>query len=350
MADSVHARGIRQVTGALVGDGSYFDGELLHGGWETYDVNWWYGSPVTALGFNDNSVNLTWRPGASVGAPALIEVEPDLGFLRLENRTRTTDSGAATTIDFFRAPGTLDLWAEGTVAFHRRPSTEYFALPDPNLYFAVAFRAALARRGVSVAGPTASTTDSARYRTARAGAALAEFRSRPRDELIFPILNTSQNWFAEMLLKTLGRERGAAGSWEAGLAVERRFLIDSVGVDSTAFFLSDGSGLAAGNLVTPRAFARLLRYMWSHRWNAGFLRALPRSGAVGSLRTRFLDTPLQGRVVAKTGSIQHVNSLSGYIERAQGGPLIFSIIANNHALPGSQVIRQIDSIVVEMGR
>jgi D-alanyl-D-alanine carboxypeptidase/D-alanyl-D-alanine-endopeptidase (penicillin-binding protein 4) len=123
-----------------------------------------------------------------------------------------------------------------------------------------------------------------------------------------------------------------------------------VGVDSAAFALSDGSGLSAGNLVAPRAFVRLLRYMWTHPFHAGFLRGLPRAGAIGSLRTRFFDTPLAGRVIAKTGSIQHVNSLSGYIERDRGGPLVFSVIANNHALSGQQVIRQIDSIVVEMGR
>jgi D-alanyl-D-alanine carboxypeptidase/D-alanyl-D-alanine-endopeptidase (penicillin-binding protein 4) len=350
LADSVAAHGIRQVAGALVGDGSYFDGQFLHPGWETYDVNWWYGSPVAALGFNDNSVNLTWAPGPAVGAPARIIVEPDLGLVRLENRTSTTDSATASTLDFFREPGTLNVWAEGTVAFGRRPSTEYFALPDPNLYFAQAFRAALARRGVSVLGGTAATTDSTRYRAARQTAALVTFRSRPRDDLIFPILSTSQNWFAEMLLKGLGRRAQGVGSWDAGLAAERRVLVDSMGIDSSAFFLSDGSGLSAANLVAPRAFAQLLRYMWTHPQNAGFLRALPRAGGIGSLRTRFTDTPVAGRVLAKTGSIQHVNSLSGYIERDRGGPLVFSVMANNHALSGQEVIRQIDSIVVEMGR
>jgi D-alanyl-D-alanine carboxypeptidase/D-alanyl-D-alanine-endopeptidase (penicillin-binding protein 4) len=334
----------------VVGDGSHFDGEFLHPGWETYDVNWWYGSAVAALGFNDNSVNLRWGPAATVGAPALIAIEPDVGILRLDNRTRTTDSGTATTLDFYRVPGTLDLWAEGTVAATRAPRTEYFALPDPNLYFAAALRAALARKGVSVGGPTAATTDSMRYRELRRSPPLVSVASRPRDDLIFPILNTSQNWFAEMLLKGLGRRFGDAGSWEAGLAVERRFLIDSVGIDSTAFFLSDASGLSAGNLLSPRAFAQLLRYMWAHPGNSGFLRGLPRSGQIGSLRTRFVGTPLEGRVVAKTGSIQHVNALSGYIERERGGPLIFSVIANNHTVPGAQMLRQIDSIVVELGR
>lgn len=350
LADSIRARGIRHVTGAVVGDGSYFDAEFLHPGWDSYDVNWWYGSPVAGLGFNDNAVDIRWRPGPHLDAPADIAISPDLGVLRLENRTRTTDSGSATTIDFYRRPGTLDLWAEGSVARERSGRTEYFALPDPNLYFAHALRAALARRGVSVAGATQATTDSMAYRHVRALPALVTVGSRPRDDLIFPILNTSQNWFAEMLLKGLGRRLGAGGSWEEGLRVERRFLTDSVGIDSTAFSLSDGSGLSSGNLVAPSAFAALLRYMWRHPHRAGFLRALPRSGQVGSLRTRFVGTPLEGRVVAKTGSIQHVNSLSGYIERARGGPLVFSIIANNHTVPNQQMLRQIDSVVVAMGR
>jgi D-alanyl-D-alanine carboxypeptidase/D-alanyl-D-alanine-endopeptidase (penicillin-binding protein 4) len=350
LADSVRARGIRHVAGAVVGDGSYFDGQFLHPDWDTYDVNWWYGSPVGALGVNDNAVDITWGPGALVDGPATLSFTPDLGLLRLENRTRTTDSGGTTDIDFFRHAGTLDLWAEGTVARTSRGRTEHFALPDPNLYAAAAFRAALARRGVSVAGPTRATVDSMAYRSVRDAPPLVRFASRNRDDLIFPILNTSQNWFAEMLLKTLGRRLGDAGSWSAGLAVERRFLIDSAGIESAAFSLSDGSGLSASNLLAPNGFARLLRYMWQHPQRGGFVRALPRSGQIGSLRTRFVGTPLEGRVMAKTGSIRHVNSLSGYIERDRGGPLVFSVMANNHTVPGRAMLAQIDSIVVQMAR
>ncbi len=350
LADSVWERGIRHIAGAVVGDGSYFDGQFLHPGWETYDVNWWYGSPVAALGNNDNSVDITWAPGPRRDAPATITMSPDFALVRLENRTRTVDSGGATTIDFFREPGTLDIRAEGTVALDRRGRTEYFALPDPNLYFAAALRSALLARGISVTGPARAVTDSALYVAVRGAPPLVTVSSRRTEDLVFPILNTSQNWFAEMLLKLLGARLGEAGSWDEGLAVERRFLIDSARIDSTAFSLSDGSGLSPGNLVSPSAFTGLLRYMWSQPRRAGFLRALPRSGQLGSLRTRFVGTPLEGRVMAKTGSIQHVNSLSGYIERPRGGPLVFSVIANNHTVPGGRMLRQIDSIVVQMGR
>lgn len=350
LADSLWARGVRHIAGAVVGDGSAFDDQFLHPDWGTYDVNWWYGSPVAALGVNDNAVDITWGPGAQRNAPAVLALTPDVGLVRLENRAWTTDSGTPSTIDFFRDPGTLVIRAEGTVALDRRGRTEYFALPDPNLYFAAALRTALQQRGISVAGPARSTTDSTLYHAARMAPPLVTTQSRRTEDLVFPILNTSQNWFAEMLLKRLGRQFGTAGSWREGLAVERRFLIDSAGIDSSAFSLSDGSGLSSGNLVSPRAFTQLLRYMWAHPRRAGYLRALPRSGELGSLRNRFVGTPLEGRVVAKTGSIQHVNSLSGYIERPRGGPLVFSVIANNHTVPGGRMLRQIDSIVVEMGR
>jgi D-alanyl-D-alanine carboxypeptidase/D-alanyl-D-alanine-endopeptidase (penicillin-binding protein 4) len=334
----------------LIGDGSYFDEALFHADWDVYDVNWWYAAPVSGLGFNDNSVDITWGPGPTVGAPAAVTITPDVGLVRFENRTSTVDSAGRTTVDFYRTPGTWDVWAEGTVAANRAPVTEYFALPDPSLFFAAAFRVALARPGASIAGATRSTTDSLRYRAAREGPALVTYVGRPRDDMLFPILNTSQNWFAEMLLKTLGRRVSGTGSWSAGLQVERRFLVDSVRADSAGFSLSDGSGLSTGNLVAPRTFAALLRYMWAHPQRAGFLRGLPRSGQPGSLRNRFVGTPLEGRVVAKTGSIAHVNSLSGYIERPTRGPLVFSVMVNNHTVGGRRVLQQIDSVVAQMAR
>jgi D-alanyl-D-alanine carboxypeptidase/D-alanyl-D-alanine-endopeptidase (penicillin-binding protein 4) len=349
LAGQLRARGLTTVTGDLIGDGSWFDGDLVNGDWESYDLNWWYAAPVSGLGFNDNSIDFTYAPGAAVGAPATITFTPDFGTVAFENRTRTVASGKPTTIDFYREPGTLRVWAEGDVALSSRGGKEYFALPDPDLFTAWALRAVMADSGIAVLGTTRSTTDSTENQAAREGAALAEASSRPVQDWIFPILNTSQNWYAEMLLKQLGRQFGGSGSWKGGLEVERRFLIDSMKVDSTQFALRDGSGLSSANLVSPKAFATLLMWMRAHPRFAAFAAGLPQSGQRGSLKTRFVGTPLEGKVRAKTGSISRVNTLSGYIE-LPGRTLTFSVEANNHTLGSRLMLPQIDSLVLQMGK
>ncbi len=353
IADSVRARGIRRITGKLVGDGSYFEPTLIHYGWNAWDLTWWYAAPVSGLGFHDNSVDFQIAPGPAVDAPPAISWAPDLGLITFENRARTVPAESSSTIgdNFFRSGGGWSIRAEGTVPLGKKPWTENVALPDPNLYAARALAASLARRGVAVEGGATGVTDSLTYRTVRCcGSALLDYSGRPLTDIIFPILNSSQNWFAEMLLKILGRELRGDGSWRAGLDVERRFLIDSVRIDSTAFALEDGSGLAAGNLVTPHAFAQLLSYMHRHPKGGPFVAGLPHAGEPGSLLRRFGGTPLEGRVIAKTGSIDRVNSLSGYIEGRNGRTITFSVQANGHAVPYSQMLAQIDSVVVEIGK
>ncbi len=355
IADSVRAKGIRRITGKLVGDGSYFEPTMIHYAWNAWDLTWWYAAPVSGLGFHDNSVDFRIDPGPAVDAPPVIAWAPDLGVITFENRARTVASESTSTIgdNFFRTGGGWSIRAEGTVALGRKTRVESVALPDPNLYAARALAASLARRGVAVEGGAVGTTDSLAYRTVRCCASpLVDFRGRPLPDIIFPILNSSQNWFAEMLLKILGRELKGEGSWSAGLGVERGFLTDSVQIDSTAFALEDGSGLAAGNLVTPQAFAKLLAYMHRHPKGGPFVAGLPHAGQPGSLLKRFVGTPLEGRVIAKTGSIDRVNSLSGYIEPANGGgrTITFSVQANGHAVPYQQMLNQIDSVVVQIGR
>lgn len=352
IAESLWAKGVRRITGRLVGDGSYFEPTLTAPGWSAWDLNWWYAAPVSGLGFHDNSVDFHIAPGAAVDAPPTVTWSPDVGLITFENRARTVpaDSGSSIGDEFFRTPGTLDIWANGTVALGRKPWIESFALPDPNLYAARALETALERRGISVQGGAASTTDSLAYRSARGTPALVEYLGRPLPDILFPILNTSQNWFAEMLLKILGREFRGVGSWEAGIDVERRFLIDSVGVDSTSFSLEDGSGLSAGNLITPRTFVQLLAYMHRHPKRAPFLAGLPHAARPGSLLRRFVGTPVDSQVIAKTGSIDRVNSLSGYIERPGGKTWTFSIQANTHDVSGRLMLAQIDSVVVEIGK
>jgi serine-type D-Ala-D-Ala carboxypeptidase/endopeptidase (penicillin-binding protein 4) len=268
-----------------------------------------------------------------------------------ENRGRTEPADSGMTLDFFRLPGGQHIWAEGGIPLGRTPLLQYFAVLDPNLYAARALESSLQRKGIAVEGGAASTTDSLAYRALRCcGNPLAEYRGRPLPDIVFPILNSSQNWFAEMLLKILGREVADTGSWATGLRVERQFLIDSVRVDSTAFSLEDGSGLSAGNLVTPHTFVQVLSFMYRHPKRAPFLAGLPRAGQRGSLQRRFVGTPLDGRVLAKTGSIDRVNTLSGYIEKKDGHVITFSIQVNGHNVPTRQMLAQIDSVVVQLGR
>jgi D-alanyl-D-alanine carboxypeptidase/D-alanyl-D-alanine-endopeptidase (penicillin-binding protein 4) len=332
---------------AGVCDGSYFEPTLVHPEWETYDLNWWYAAPVSGLGFNDNSVNITWKPGGRVGAPADVALEPYLSNFSFENRSRTGPPDARRTLDFFRQPDTPFIWAQGVVPLGAAGRTEYFALPHPNMYFVRALRTVLQDRGVSVGGPTLATTDSTRYRAALEGPPLATIASRPVSELIYPLLNESHNWFAEMLLKLLGKELGTGGSWEGGTGVVSRFLIDSVGVDSTAFDLHDGSGLSRSDLISPRAIVAILRYMRHHSNDAGFLQALPHPGT-GTLSDRLLCTPVDGRLEAKTGSLQEVNALAGYLERPKGSPYIFDIVTNNHTASYASGVAQIDSLVLAL--
>jgi len=352
LAQHLKAGGLHVVQGDLVGDGSWFDGELVHPDWGNYDLNWWYAAPVSGLGFNDNSVDITWRPGPAIDAPAQLSMDPNLGDVALENRTRTVQAGGPSDIGdrMYREPGTLSLWAEGTVAIDGKGGLESFALPDPNLFTARAFRRELAEAGIAVLGTTRGTTDSLKYLAARGGPPLAETRGRPLRDWIFPILNTSQNWYADMLIKQLGRQFGSGGSWSGGLAVERRFLVDSMGIDSTLFAVADGSGLSASNLVSPLAFTRLLQYIRKHPHYETFAAGLPQSGNIGSLRTRFIGTPLEGRVRAKTGSISRVNTLSGFFTLADGREFTFSVQANHSAQGGRRTIERIDSVVVALAK
>jgi D-alanyl-D-alanine carboxypeptidase/D-alanyl-D-alanine-endopeptidase (penicillin-binding protein 4) len=349
LARALALRGITTIAGDVVGDGSWFEPAIIHPAWETGDLAWWYAAPVSGLGFTENSLEVT-TTATTPGAPAAITLWPDFGNTVLENRTRTVAAGSPSTFDVMRDGGSGRFVAHGDVPITGRSRTSYVAIEDPSLHTALALRQALTESGIAVLGGTRSTVDSMLFREARAVPALAEVSSRPLRDWIFPILNTSQNWYAEMLLKELGRIWAGEGSWDAGVVVVRRFLIDSVGVDSTEVSQSDGSGLSAQNLVAPTAFLRVLSYMRKHPRFEVFAAGLPRAGLPGSLRNRFLGTPLEGQVLAKTGSIAGVNTLSGYVTGKNGRTLLISIQANHHTIGGRAMIAAIDSLVVAVSR
>lgn len=354
LADSLSARGVRRIDGSVVADESHWDGDYVRPDWEVYDLLWWYAAPVSALGFNDNAIDFSIAPGA-VGAPTVITWQPETDFFTFVNRTTTAAAGTASTLDFTRIPGTDTIVAYGQLAADRARHTEYFAVDDPARYTGTVLRETLERKGIAVRESTVRVIrgESLIQPEARSVApnrrVLVTHRSVSLPQLIAPVLQTSQNWFAEQLLKTIGYEVEGEGSWRSGLEAERRFLVDVVGVDSAAFRLRDASGLSSGNLLTPRALVQILDYIESTPRLAAAREALPVSGArTGSLRLRLED--LAGRVAAKTGSINNVDSLSGFVTTDSGRTLIFAIVANNSGRPSSAMRPVMDDIVRVLAR
>lgn len=344
LADSLRARGIRRVEGRVVADESWFDNEQVRADWDAYDLRWWYAAPVGALGFNDNAIDFSIEPGPGVGSRPRITGQPESGAWSLENTARTVGARQRSTFDL--GPGTLRgaVQAYGNLPLGSGVRTESYAVDNPARWTAIVFREVLESKGVAVARdpvPIVSHPDSSRVGTSTL---LVEWRSPPLPQAIGPVLMNSQNWFAELLVKTLGKEVRGEGSWEAGLAVEREFLTRVVGIDSADFVLRDGSGLSERNRVTPRALVRLLDYVRRTPRQAIVRRALPLAGAQdGSLRSRLTD--LRGRVAAKTGYIGGADSLSGFVTMPDGREIIFCIIANSSGEPSARMKAGIDDVV-----
>jgi len=360
LADSVRAAGIRRIRGDLVIDASYFDDTFLHPAWEIGDVAWAYASPVAAFGVAEAAAPIVIAPGTAAGEPARVtRLEPAEPVVFLADIVTDT-AGGRRRYEVRRRPGiggrrvefADTLIVTGRIPLGAAPDTLRLAVADPVLHGAYALRSALERRGVTVEGNVIAAYDSAVAASLHDPAApttrrVALWSSPPLAEIAAAILKPSQNWIAEQLLKTLGAERMGEGNWRAGLEVERRYLFDIVGIDSTAVALSDGSGLSAQNLLTPRAVVRLLDHARRQPWGTAYRLALPAPGEEEGTLERRLGG-LDERVRAKTGTITHVGTLSGYLRAEDGRERIFSIMANASGRPAAEVRRAIDRIVRAM--
>ncbi|MFZ0634239.1 MAG: D-alanyl-D-alanine carboxypeptidase/D-alanyl-D-alanine-endopeptidase, partial [Candidatus Acidiferrales bacterium] len=175
----------------------------------------------------------------------------------------------------------------------------------------------------------------------------AEHISLPLIESIRLLNKTSQNLHAELILRTVAREKAGVGTTDAGVEIERNFL-ESIGIAPGDTSLVDGSGLSRQNLVTPRATLQLLAYAERQPWAQSFLSTLPIAGQDGTLEDRMKNTPAAGRVHAKTGSLEHVRAITGYATTVPGAHLNFSIFTNNNPQLPRDAATVFDSIILAM--
>ena len=282
IADSIAARGIRRITGSLRPGGNAFPDSIYGYGWE-YDDLTSSGTPVDELLFNEGQVRFV----------------------------RTTPRGD--TIDYV-----------GT----RNPTLAYLAALDT----------ALRARGVA----TTRITDSIASITEPFDS-LYVFDSPPLRDILPPFLKPSQNQIGEILLKTLGLERTGVGIADSGAVVVTRQLREW-GVDSSGVYVYDGSGLSRHDLVSPETIVKILLAVQRDTAFQVFYDALPIAGVDGTIRTRMVGTPAANNLRAKTGTIEFVRSLSGYVNDADNDRLVFSFLSNHFIVPVSQISRVQDAV------
>jgi D-alanyl-D-alanine carboxypeptidase/D-alanyl-D-alanine-endopeptidase (penicillin-binding protein 4) len=335
LVDSVSARGIRRVE-RLVLDVSHFDSVSVHPTWENGDLRSSDAAPVAAFAVGEGSFRIVHVPGAA-GALARARVLAPEGVARVRSEVTTQPGSAPADLDAILVRDTVVV--TGTIGAGAPADTEAFALPDPVGHAGRSLSALLAQRGIRVERLEAS----AQPVPLQAAQLIATWTSPPMSEIVPGMLKPSQNWMDEQLCKTIGAEKAERGSWNVCTRVERRFLIDTVGIDSTAVLLRDASGLAVQNLLTPESIAQLLDWSRKAAWGDAYRAAQAEPGATGTLDNRLLD--LRGRLFAKTGSLTNVITLSGYVLNREGNEIIFSIMTNATGQPGSTVRAGVDRIV-----
>jgi D-alanyl-D-alanine carboxypeptidase/D-alanyl-D-alanine-endopeptidase (penicillin-binding protein 4) len=359
LAQQVEQAGVRTIDGNVVGDDSFFLNEAYGEAWGWDDLQWSYGAPVSALTFNENATELNITADEAAPKATVAEWVPKLDYFTLDNTMTPVPAGETAQPGLERRPGSLMVRAWGTAPANGLHV--HLAVEDPAEFTAAAFMSALRSRGIKVVGGAVSRhkyTDAiADFATERAqplkltrseqikvaapvegSRVLAAHISVPVAEDITVINKTSQNLHAELLLRLLGKVHGTDGSFAEGARVVRQFLTDA-GVDDGEFFLYDGSGMSPDDRIAPRAFTQLLTYAARQPWGAAWRETLPVAGVDGTLAGRFKDSPLKSRLWAKTGTLNEVNTLSGYLATASGKTVCFSILVNGHR-PGSEAESQ----------
>lgn len=381
LADQVVAHGVREIAGDIVADDSYLSYERFPAGWTVDDIMWGSGAPVSAIVVNDNTFTLELRPAAREGDPATFVTAPWAGFYTIENGILTGARGAEEKLRVSREPGSRTIRLSGSIPAGAEPRILTVAIEEPAEYAAALLMQLLEERGVKISGvaraihaepppETLPVRDMAEARPApgvQAAAAtpaapvnlgnpvtvhlattvLAEHISLPLSEDVRLANKISENLHAELLLRISARETTGAMSIEDALPFAESWR-DAAGLPADGALLTDGSGLSREDLVTPRAAVALLEYAARQSWGELFRSTLPIAGEDGTLADRMKATAAAGRIQAKTGTLEHVNALSGYAISVGGAHLVFSFLSDDHAMRAHDAEEVLDAIAVAM--
>lgn len=331
LADAVAAK-TRRVHD-VIGDATLWPDQRWVPGMSWNNIGTDSGTAVAALNLDDNEMVITVQPSAPGQAPA-VQIP---GYFTLRNEAVTVAVGGKTQLFVERSVNGNELRLYGTVPADAKPWSDRIGIDDPAHYAAWVLKGMLEARGVKVTGQAR-----ARYRPqamgdltipgpdpaappAPSGTALASLVPPPLAEDVVKINKDSQNLHAQALFRRLGNP---AASEQWAIAAQRK-VFEGAGIGPRGFEFSDGSGMSTYNRVSPRAAIGLMTWAMGQPWGQSWFASMPVAARDGTLKRRFVGTPLEGVLAAKTGTLNATNGLAGTLRTARGRRFMFAMFAND---------------------
>jgi D-alanyl-D-alanine carboxypeptidase/D-alanyl-D-alanine-endopeptidase (penicillin-binding protein 4) len=348
LATKIVEAGVKRIEGNLVGDESYFTGNPIPPSWEWEDLQWYYGAEISALPVNDNAVDLSIKPN-SINLPCVVRVLPANAVVKIVNRCTTSATGAKREIQIVKKIDQNTIEINGTMPLEDKGYKGFIAVSRPAQLFVEMLRGLLIQKGVAITGQNKVINAKDKAVSAIASSVppveITKIESPPFSLVAAKTMKPSQNTYTETILWTLGEQIGRkqesslaidefsirklqqTSSADFGLKVVQNFMSE-IGVAPDSVIQWDGSGLSRHNLITPNSAVQLYTYMSKSRYADAWRNSLTIGATDGTLKNRFKETVAAANVRGKTGTIDQVSALSGYVTTASGERLVFSILVN----------------------
>lgn len=342
-AQALKAKGIKKINGHVYGDESYFDHNYVAPGINKKDSLTYYGAPVSALALSPNNeydtgTVVVYVKGLKEGKAPKVAFSAQ-GHLEVVNKAKTVKKGERTSISISRAYGTNKVYVSGQIAEGSK-TDKWISVDNPSKHTMTIFEDEIVKQGIAVKNPGFKLAATPKKGTTT----IVTDQSVKLSSIMIPFMKLSNNGIADTLTKAMGKKVFDKGTNADGVkAIEQYAVNHKVSTKNWTFI--DGSGLSSQDRVTAEQMTKFLYHTQKAKFYKTYYTSLPVAGnndrlVGGTLRSRLTAPDLQGRVVAKTGSINNVRTLSGYVTQKDGDPVIVSVLTR-----GTNSTSFIDSIV-----
>ncbi len=349
--NSILRKNILCVEGYVIGDASWFGSEVNAPDWPWIDLGNYYAAGVWGLNIHENLYYLHFLQNPEFkAAPRIMNIEPAVENLVFYNEVRSAKKGSGDNAYIYGAPYSYERYVRGTIPVGTGEFTIKGSLPDPPLFAAQQLKKLLADINIPVS--KGATTDRLLQISVDQNRKTLFTLYSPELKTIIQRTNIeSVNLYCETLLKTLGkRKTGEAPEAIKGIEVIEDYWTER-GLSFDGVNMVDGSGLSRTNLVTAGFMAHLLRKIsLNTKINKTIYDSLPVAGKSGGLKYYLRGTEAEGKISAKTGTLENVRSFAGYATNKQGKKLAFCIIVNNHNCSGSALRKKLAPLMQAMCR